>query len=127
MVVVPLESEPLGSRPSRPSTVVHWAGLGAHAGDEVEFGRLRLAVRATSGCDRIVPLTSTSIFGIVYDARPRNVVWNGSTSRQLRVSGLSMTPAVAQLSCTERPVLVPPEKVSPHRVRAFSVTSTPCQ
>src|SRR5688500_8370324 len=127
MVVVPLESEPAGRRPSRPSTVVHWAGLGAHAGDEVELGRLRLAVRSTCGWERSVPLTSTSIFGIVYDARPRNVVWNGSTSRQLRGSGLSISTVVAQSSCIDRPVLVPPENVSPQRVRAFRVTSTPCQ
>ena len=62
---------------------------------------------------------STSTFGTVYDARPRSVVWNGSSLRQPRGSGLSMFTTVAHVSVIERPVLVPPWSVRPLPSRAF--------
>ena len=109
-----------------------------------EFGTAQLATRSSGGCERTVPLTSTSTFGTVYDASPRTVVWNGSTSRQLRrsliVAGFvnvgtrlsgaaveSSTCAIAQVSSIDRPVCVPICSVRPWRRRAFSVKSTPCQ
>src|SRR6516165_4903900 len=38
-----------------------------------------LRPKMSDGCERTVALIWTSILGIVYDARPRSVVWNGST------------------------------------------------
>src|SRR6266850_3152776 len=94
-----------------------------------------------------------STFGTTYVARPRSEVLNGSTTRQYGfcsppsraedvvvvtrvvwvattfgqeyVSG--RTARMAQLSCSLRPVLVPPCTVSPFRSRALTPTSTPCQ
>ena len=96
------------------------------------FGTCQVATRSTAGCERSVALMSTSTFGIVYDASPRRVVWNGSTSRQLRRSLMvvwvvaSITASVAQVFTVDRPVEVPTWKFSPWRRRAFSVKSTPC-
>ena len=63
----PLSTESWRSHPALSSvrSVVHAAGFGKHAGDVGLFGRFQFAVRSTSGCERNVPLTSTSIFGIV--------------------------------------------------------------
>src|SRR5207247_9711837 len=82
-------------------------------------------------------LTRPSIFGPIYVARPRTVVWNGSTLCQPRVSGPAATlvveftwlyfVATAQLSTTARPVLVPIDVVKRPRRRALRVKSTPCQ
>src|SRR5262245_44197271 len=79
------------------------------------------APSCTGGCDRTVALTSTSILGTIYVARPRTVVWNGSTLRQPRGSGPADAlvavltwlyfVAVAQSSTTARPVLVPSDVV----------------
>src|SRR5207253_2475371 len=83
----------------------------------------------TGGCDRTVALTSTSIFGMMYVASPRTVVWNGSTLWQPRGSGPAATllfgftwlyfVAVAQSSSTARPVVVPTEVVRRPRRRAL--------
>ena len=131
MFVLPVARPPGGSRP-----MMLWITV---------FGTCQVATRSSAGCERTVPLTSTSTFGIVYDASPRSVVWNGSTSRQLRRSLIvarfvnvrprhcsgtivaSSTRAVSQVSSTDRPVCVPNCSVSPWRRRAFSVKSTPCQ
>ena len=91
----------------------------------------------TGGCDRTAALISTSIFGTIYVARPRTVVWNGSTLWQPRGSGPAATllveftwlyfVATAQLSTTARPVLVPIDVVRPRFRRELSVKSMPCQ
>src|SRR6266850_221716 len=86
-----------------------------------------LPMSCIGGCDRRVELISTFSFGTVYDAEPRNVVSYGSTNRQFRGSGLSMFTTDAHVSMVERPVVVPAWRFSPCLVRAFSVTSTPCQ
>ena len=72
MLVLPVARPPGGSRP-----MMLWITV---------FGTCQVATRSSGGCERTVPLTSTSTFGTVYDASPRTVVWNGSTSRQLRRS-----------------------------------------
>ena len=72
MLVLPVARPPGGSRP-----VSCWITV---------LGTAQVATRSTTGCDRSVALTSTSIFGTVYEVRPRSVVWNGSTSLQLRMS-----------------------------------------
>ena len=56
------------------------------------FGTAQVATRSSDGCERTVPLTSTSIFGIVYEASPRTVVSNGSASWQLRRSLIFSAP-----------------------------------
>src|SRR5215467_13218364 len=76
------------------------------------------------GCERKMPLTSTSILGTVYDARPRRLVSQGSCALQLGwppmmpvaptipIVGVIGAPkreiSSAQVSFTPRPVLVPP-------------------
>src|SRR5262245_42775915 len=78
----------------------------------------------TFACERRIPLSRTSIFGTVYDTRPRTVVIHGSLA--LHADWPSMTPVAAtvavlgvigrpyrpintsQVSLTPRPVLVPP-------------------
>src|SRR5437773_2514533 len=52
--VLPVASPPGGSRP-----MTLWIRV---------FGTAQVAVSGSAGCDRTVPLTSTSIFGSVYDA-----------------------------------------------------------
>ena len=65
-VVVPFAFNPVGRTPPfNPCTVVHWDGLDTHNDDDGELGRVQVATRSTSGWDRTVPLTRTSIFGIV--------------------------------------------------------------
>src|SRR5262245_59181737 len=74
---------------------------------------------------------------MMYVARPRIVVWNGSSLWHPRGSGprsAFVTPlnwlyfvAVPHVSTIERPVLVPIDVVSPPRSRALSAMSTPCQ
>ena len=102
--------------------------------------------RSSAGCERTVPLTSTSTLGTVYDASPRTVVWNGSASRQLRsvLDRGQVRQCRGRVHCSrrdrrverlcdragvlvDRPVCVPTCSVSPWRRRAFSVKSTPCQ
>jgi hypothetical protein len=92
-----------------------------------EFGKSTPASMSGPGVRRTIELTSTSTFGIVYDADPRKVVVNGSTVRQFRGFGLSMSTTLAQRSVTSRPVLVPPWNTSPLPIRALPVTSTPFQ
>ncbi len=92
-------------------------------------------------------LTSTSIFGTVYEARPRNVVSHGSEALQADwpsttpLAAVVVTPTVvvgvigrpkrpistSQVSLAPRPVLVPPWNCSPLFRRAFNAKSTPCQ
>ena len=117
-VVLPVAAPPGGSRPR-----LAWISV---------FGTAQLATRSSAGCERTVPLTSTSTLGTVYDASPRIVVWNGSTSWQLRRSLISCRPpsmfAVGRAGVLDgRPVCVPNCSVRPCRRRAFSVKSTPCQ
>ena len=79
----------------------------------------------------MLALTSRSIFGIVYDASPRNdvdhfsVTSHESTRAVPRSSGSASV--TSQLSRTARPVLVPPCRFSPDASRAVAVKSTPCQ
>ena len=132
MLVLPVARPPGGSRPMMP-----WI---------TAFGTCQVAIRSSAGCERTVPLTSTSTFGTVYDASPRTVVWNGSASRQLRTSFIvgqvrqgrgrvhcarrdrqSSACAIAHASSIDRPVCVPTCSVRPWRRRAFTVKSTPCQ
>src|SRR5687767_13020446 len=85
--------------------------------------------------DRICALTSTSIFGTVYDTRPRSEVIHGSVTSQDSSCWLTLArtrfsgnlAADSQLLRTPRPVLVPPCSVKPLRSRALRLTSTPCQ
>ena len=78
-------------------------------------------------------LTSTPIFGTVYDASPLKFVVHFSvtsheSTRDVRDEQLSGSARVtAQLSRTARPVLVPPCTVNPFAKRAVAVKSTPCQ
>ena len=79
----------------------------------------------------MLALTSTSIFGTVYEARPLNevdhfsVTSHESTRAVPSSSGSALV--TAQLSRTARPVLVPPCTVMPLASRAVAVKSTPCQ
>src|SRR5689334_11741949 len=79
----------------------------------------------------MLALTSTSIFGTVYDARPRSDVvhasatWHESTRFDPSSSGSAWV--IAQLSRTARPLLVPAWMLSPLIRRAVAVKSTPCQ
>src|SRR5580765_3854274 len=75
------------------------------------------------GCERKMPLTSTSTLGTVYEARPRTLVRKGSDALQLAwppitpvaptapIVGVIGAPkraiSSAQVSFTPRPVLVP--------------------
>ena len=86
-----------------------------------------LFLKMIGGCDRTVALTCTPSLGIMYDARPRSVVSTGSTARQFLGSGLSTFTMVAHVSLIARPVVVPPWSVRLPLIRAFTVTSTPCQ
>src|SRR5947207_14352816 len=131
--VVPVTSPPGGRRPRRLCTTVFGTFMYAPAG-VVPLGAApvfapgaAVPISWNRGCDRTVPLTRMPTFGTVYDADPRSVVSTGSTERQFRGSGLSIFTTVAQVSVIARPVVVPTWAVSPCRVRAFTVTSTPCQ
>src|SRR6185295_321226 len=70
---------------------------------------------------------------MTYEARPLNDVWKGDSTWQNGLS-VQLTPATvfsgtaartAHQSLTTLPVLVPPEKVKPFRLRTLNVTSTP--
>src|SRR5262245_17049929 len=107
-------------------------------------------VAASSGPERLchVPLTCTSILGIVYAASPLISVLNGNatsqrengtalvadTSAWVAASGATVksgfsgrTAATSHASATRLPVLVPPWSVGPPVRRPFTVPSAPCQ
>src|SRR5581483_2724971 len=69
----------------------------------------------------------TSIFGMMYEARPLNDVWNGDSAWQYGLSANDSGTAarIAHQSLTTLPVVVPPEKVKPFTLRTLNVTSTP--
>ncbi len=97
----------------------------------------------TFACERTIALTSTSTFGMVYEASARNVVIHGSvalhagcpsitplapTVPALGVIGRPYRPiSTSHVSFTPRPVLVPPWIIRPLFIRALTATSTPCQ
>src|SRR6476469_7028384 len=91
MVVVPVGVAPTGRWPSAAAMsefgTIHCAELPPAAIVAPLVGM----PSCTGGCDRIAALTSTSIFGMIYVARPRTVVWNGSTLWQPRGSGPAET------------------------------------
>ena len=60
MLVLPVAAPPGGSRPAMSRMTV--------------FGTCQVATRCSGGRERTVPLTSTSTFGMVYDASPRSLV-----------------------------------------------------
>src|SRR5688572_19845321 len=58
----------------------------------------------TLACERTIALTRTSIFGIVYDARPRTVVIHGSVALQAGCPSITaVAPTVAVLGVIGRP------------------------
>jgi hypothetical protein len=82
---------------------------------------------------RYTPLINRSIFGMTYEANPLNDVWTGDSTWQYGLS-VKLTPTTvvsgtaartAHQSLTTLPVLVPPEKLKPFRLRALNDTSTP--
>ena len=79
----------------------------------------------------MLALTSTPIFGTVYEASPLNTVVHfsvtshESTRAVPRSSGSACV--TSQLSRTARPVLVPPWIMKPFANRAVAVKSSPCQ
>ena len=81
--------------------------------------------------DRIVVLARTSIFGMVYDARPRTAVIHGSVTSQASAELLPCSCGRArhnaQVSRTPRPVTVPICRVTRPARRAVAFRSTPCQ
>ena len=76
-----------------------------------------------------VPLTCTSMRGIVYEPSAFKSVRNGGSCRQYGLSSAVSGSAsrISHVSSMRRPVLVPPWNVRPPRIRAVKLTSTPFQ
>ena len=97
-------------------------------------------LKIVDGCalavERADALTSTSIFGTMYDTRPRALVSHRSSTLQ-ELTCWVLTPGVisssgnlavmSQMSRCPAPELVPPWKVRPFLVLAVKLTSTPLQ
>src|SRR4029079_12545245 len=76
-VVVPVDKPPAGKRPSVCWTTVLGKAMFA-ARDAPFVAELAPIPILALGTERTLALIRTSTFGIVYEASPLSVVWNGS-------------------------------------------------